>query len=89
MDDDDDDDDDDDAKRLSLLKKAFERACASSRPIPTPEDETDVAAVKRKRRRRRRRGVSGRFIAEREKELARKSVEALGDVKDFGEECPF
>ena len=24
-----------------------------------------------------------------EKELARKSVEALGDVKDFGEECPF
>ena len=67
MDDSDDDDSDDDAKRLSHLKKAFERACASSRPIPTPEDETDVAAVKE------REDVEG---VEKMSELARKLADS-------------
>ena len=89
MDDSDDDDSDDDAKRLSLLKKAFERACASSRPIPTPEDETDVAAVKEREDVEDAGEYLDVLLRRGEKELARKSVEALGDVKDFGEECPF
>ncbi len=85
----DEDDDSDDAKRLSLLKKAFERACASSRPIPTPEDETDVAAVKEREDVQDAGEYLDVLLRRGEKELAKKSVEALGDVKDFGEECPF
>ena len=79
-----------DADYIASLKKAFERAVVSSRPLPTPEDADDIAALKELEDAQKAGEYLEHLVKTRgDRATARRCANDLGDLDSFGKELPF
>jgi hypothetical protein len=79
-----------DADYIASLKKAFERAVVSSRPLPIPEDADDIAALKELEDAEKAGEYLEHLVKTRgDRATARRCANDLGDLDSFGKELPF